>query len=255
MKKRKIAVCISGLIRTAIEAAPMFKNFFKDEDIDVFIHTWYEPNVEDHTEIIEKIKELYEPKVFQIDVSPNTERLNFEVMLKTIMLSNELKKKYEIENNFRYDVVVKYRFDILFPQHIVFPPYEIQQRTLYYPFSNLGVIHTDYENHGMTDVIFWGDSQTMDIITDTYRHFKFNLQPVRDFFKLKKGFISKDLSDTLMSPGQMLYQYALKHNIFPMVPPKGPYDMVHSLWRVNVREMNPFTDFDKIMDFYINQYR
>ena len=173
MEKRKVAVCISGQIRTAIEAYDPFINFFKNEDIDVFIHTWFDPEINDHSDIIEKIKTLYQPKSFQIDYSPNYNRLDFGVMLKTFMLSNELKKNYEIENDFRYDVVVKYRFDILFQHHILFPTNSLQQRTLYYPIGNTGVLDYDFENHGMTDVIFWGDSQTMDIATDVYRYYEY----------------------------------------------------------------------------------
>ena len=67
MEKRKVAVCISGQIRTAIEAYDPFINFFKNEDIDVFIHTWFDPEINDHSDIIEKIKTLYQPKSFQID--------------------------------------------------------------------------------------------------------------------------------------------------------------------------------------------
>jgi hypothetical protein len=34
MKSRKIAVCIGGQIRTALESIKSFNSFFKDEDID-----------------------------------------------------------------------------------------------------------------------------------------------------------------------------------------------------------------------------
>jgi hypothetical protein len=256
MEKRKLAVCISGQIRTAIEAYSSFIKFFKNENIDVFIHTWYDPNINDHSEVIEKIKTLYKPKTFQIDVSPNYERLNFSVMLKSFMLSNQLKKNYEIENDFRYDVVVKYRFDILSPPHIIFPPDMIQQRTLYYPFGNLGILESDYKNHGMTDVIFWGDSQTMDIATDVYRYHKFVLLPRRNAFISKNDFVAYDFSDSSMSPGQMIYQYAVKHNIFPMIQKTNDNNyIVYTLWRTNVKHLDPVNDYSKINDFYENQFK
>lgn len=256
MEKRKVAVCISGQIRTAIEAHSSFINFFKNEDIDVFIHTWYDPEIKDHSEVIEKIKTLYQPKLFQIDHSPNYNRLDFAVMLKTFMLSNELKKNYEIENDFRYDVVVKYRFDILFQHHIFFPTNSLQQRTLYYPIGNTGILDYDFENHGMTDVIFWGDSQTMDIATDVYRYYQYILKPRADAFKSKNDFNSYDCSDAMMSPGQLIYQYAVKHNINPTVQ-KTPDNnfMSHTLWRVNVRHLHPINDYNQINDFYVNQYK
>jgi hypothetical protein len=256
MEKRKVAVCISGQIRTAIEAHSSFINFFKNEDIDVFIHTWYDPKIKDHSEIIEKIKTLYQPKSFQIDHSPNYNRLDFAVMLKSFMLSNELKKNYEIENDFRYDVVVKYRFDILFKHHIQFPTNSIQQRTLYYPFGNTGILNSDYDNHGMTDVIFWGDSQTMDIATDVYRYYVYMLKPRVDIISYKNDFISFDCSDAMMSPGQLIYQYAVKHNIFPVIQlaPDGNI-MFHTLWRVEVSHLDPINDYHQINDFYMNQYK
>jgi hypothetical protein len=255
MEKRKIAVCISGQIRTAIEAVSNFNLFFQDEDIDVFIHTWYDPSLEDHENVINQIKTLYKPKKFQIDISPNTNRLNFEVMLKTIMLSNELKRKYEVENDIRYDVVVKYRFDILFPQITKFTVNNIEPRTLYYPQGNNGVQHTDYNNHGMTDVIFWGDSQTMDIACDTYRYYKFVLLPIRNTFVEKTGHIVYDMSESLMSPGQIIFKYATKHNIFPMVLKKDDNNFMNfTLWRKEVKNLNWINDFDKIEHFYLNQY-
>lgn len=256
MEKRKIAVCISGQIRTAIEAYSSFINFFKNEDIDVFVHTWYDPKINDHSEIIEKIKTIYKPKSFQIDISPDYNRLNFGVMLKSFMLSNELKKNYEIKNDFRYDVVVKYRFDILFKQYITFPTDSIQQRTLYYPFGNTGILNNDYNNHGMTDLIFWGDSQTMDIATDVFRYYEYNLKPRVEVVSYKNDFISYDCSDAMMSPGQLIYQYAIKHNIFPTVQKTSNNNsMVHTLWRSDVSHLDPINDYNKIDYFYVNQFK
>jgi hypothetical protein len=255
MKKRKIAVCISGQIRTAVESAECFKSFFQDEDIDVFIHTWYDHSLDNQDEVISQLKNLYNPKKFQIDESPNTDRLNFEVMLKTIMLSNELKKKYEIENDIRYDVVVKYRFDILFQKDTKFPSYDINPRTLYYPQGNEGVIHTDFNNHGMTDVIFWGDSQTIDIACESYRLYKFILSPIKETFMLKSGYIIYDISDSLMSPGHIIFKYTMKHNIFPVIATKIDGSFLNfTLWRVNVRNLDWVNNFDEISHFYLNQY-
>ena len=255
MKSRKIAVCIGGQIRTALESIKSFNNFFKDEDIDVFIHTWYMPDVEDHTDIIEQIKTLYKPKKFLIQESKHHERLNFETMLKTICLSNELRKDYEVENDINYDIVVKYRFDLIFPEYIQFPKGECLPRTVYFPISDQGIINTDYQTHGMTDVFFYGDSATMNIATNVYKVYKFTLLPYRELYG-KCIYFYYDISDSLLSPGQLIYKHCVTHNIETVLKSSdnGRF-LEHTLFRDSVKHLDCLKDFNEIAKVYVDAFK
>ena len=94
MKLGKVAICISGLTRTGIEAYPCFKHFFRSiENYDVFYHTW-----QTNTEKEEQIKKLYNPVACLIE--PPRDKLaegSFGSALYSMMMANELKKKHEIE--------------------------------------------------------------------------------------------------------------------------------------------------------------
>ena len=140
----KIALCISGQPRYIdIGYQQIYKNLLSKYSMDIFIHTWwcddligkrfdFSPHASDRIGIwepgtIEKIKNIYNPKkiiietpkTFNIDVfknanfsqaSPN----NCISMWYSIFNSNKLKSDYEFENNFKYDLVIRCRFDILF---------------------------------------------------------------------------------------------------------------------------------------------
>lgn len=77
---------------------------------------------------------------------------------------NELKKTYEVEHNFVYDVVVRLRPDFLF--QLEFKP-SVSKDAIYH--INSGVAY--YPNR-IYDVLFYGDSLSMDNLTTTYKYFE-----------------------------------------------------------------------------------
>lgn len=141
----KIALCFSGMLRTAFEASPNLLNFIHttSHEIDVFIHTWdisqdrawdtdknphlqqrpitniYEPH-------LKKLGQIYNVKSYQIE--------NFSDYLKNTKARLEgpsphdlfyswdksvrLMTQYENKNNIKYDVCVKLRFDVIFDRNV-----------------------------------------------------------------------------------------------------------------------------------------
>lgn len=241
MKSGKTAICISGMMRTGIQAHPVFLRFFSSlGDYDIFYHTW-----ENEPLISQMLKETYNPAdCLEEELLDNTKESSFGSMLYSMMMANELKKRYEIENNFRYDLVIKTRFDLVFPEHTIFPIEKtLWPRTIYSVNGNFGINHTDYENHGISDVIFWGDSQSMDIATNVYRHYKYT-SLVKDLY-LRDGW-KMDVEDYYLSPGTMIYQRTVKQNIAHIrLPSIGEVP-----WREDIAELNPITDYDKIRERY-----
>ena len=172
MKFGRIAVCISGLTRTGLLSIESFRRFFSSlGNYDIFYHTW---ETEHDTDSINRLNELY-PSVDHMIESPlsngKAEHGSFGSMLYSIMMANELKKKHEIENNFRYELVIRTRFDLVFYPGYTFPITGIMPRTIYCPGGNFGITTTDVERHGINDIIYWGDSQSMDISTNVYMYY------------------------------------------------------------------------------------
>jgi hypothetical protein len=244
LKFGKVAICLSGQLRTGIKGKEVFRRFFSSLDTyDIFYHTWSLDESQS-----QQVQELYHPIKFieepPIDVS---EVGNFGSMLYSIMMANELKKQHEIENNFRYDLVIKTRFDLVFHEYVTFPLQPIIPRTIYSTGGNVGINNTDYEHHGISDLIFWGDSQSMDIAANTFRYYKFTAL-YNDIF-LKEG-IKMDVSDYYLSPGTMIYQKTIERNIAHTRWVTGINEIP---WREDVAHLDPTRDYDKIRERYVRQ--
>jgi hypothetical protein len=244
----KVAICISGLMRTGLLAYPSFNEFFSDLDADVFYHTWETSDVD-----VAHINKLYKPVNYRIDKPfPLTDEMgahtmgSFGNMLYSIMMANELKKQHEIENNFRYDLVIKTRFDLVYRPTMRFPDYPYFPRTIYSPHGSNGYVHTDMEHTGINDVIFWGDSQSMDIATNVYMYYKHVALVANQ--QILSG-ISFDPEDIYFSAGQLIQHRGVRRNIhFHRYTGEafGPIP-----WREDVKHLDPIKDYDKIQERYM----
>lgn len=239
-KLGKVAICISGLSRTGVAAIPVFTNFFGELNADVFYHTWTSDPVTSNS-----LRQLYKPRRFLEQPPLPPERTgSFGSMLYSIMIANELKKNYEIEHNFRYDLVIKTRFDLVFPITNKFPMKPISPRTIYCPGGNTGFNHTDYESHGINDILFWGDSESMDIATDLYMYYRhYGLEANTRLLNGHKF----DPNDYYYSVGPMIYKYCVKNNIHFV---KNVPNIGEVPWRSDVSHLDPIKDYDKIRDRY-----
>jgi hypothetical protein len=241
LKSGKTAICISGQLRTGIKGHAVLKQFFSSlTDYDIFYHTW---TLDKATSL--KVQELYNPLLFIEEPSIDVVQVgNFGSMLYGIMMANELKKQYEIENNFRYDMVIKTRFDLIFHPQSRFPTMPVIPRTIYSAGGNVGINNTDYEHHGISDLIFWGDSSSMDIAANTFRYYKYTAL-YNDIF-LKEG-VKMDVSDYYHSPGTMIYQKTIEKNIAHIRWVPGINEVP---WRQDVSHLDPVKDYGKIRDRY-----
>jgi hypothetical protein len=147
---KRIAIQLFGHLRSF---RVTYKSFIKNivnvnrkdgYEVDIFIHTWTETdhstiawhNPDGHkrgssltSEVIDKVKEYYAPKMFLIEEQldaidyPLTSKLygrinsSYKTLLNftyTIYKSSELRQEYEKENGLMYDYVIVTRPDILF---------------------------------------------------------------------------------------------------------------------------------------------
>jgi hypothetical protein len=180
----KVAVCLSGHLRTFNDAYPALKKYLLDlYDCDVFIHTWDMLGVQirgadapvsrKKADVeINRVCNLLHPKKItveqsrQFQISNLIRHKNYEgrdvsgmqSMFYKIEQCNTLKTSYEKENNFKYDCVVRIRPDIVLESPIIIKKDELE----YLHIPN----HGDYG--GFNDQMAFSSSQIMDIYSSLY---------------------------------------------------------------------------------------
>ena len=177
----RTALLIYGHMRTyQATVESLKKNIIDILNPDVFIHTWDEieartpswhsehmnvfPLSEDH---INKIKVFYDHKNILIESQNVTERSCIttpnnnisldgqKFMLESIKKANRLKTDYEEENDFKYDLVVKIRPDIMLFTNIPIPK-SIESNRFYVGSNN---------RISACDIISFSESHVMDAVS------------------------------------------------------------------------------------------
>lgn len=180
----RVALCLSGHLRTYEKTHQSVRNQLLNKyNCDVFISTWenlgnkkYAVNdLSPEGEIVdtEIIKKIYNPVSIimdDADTESTSNKLKKEyegkllgngdkmsqlmVMLYKIWDVNRLKKEHELKNKFKYDVVIRSRFDVYF-------------KTLKIETA-LDKIQSTPGHIGVTDFVFAGPSLFMDNLCDIY---------------------------------------------------------------------------------------
>lgn len=226
----KIAVCISGEMRSF--ESEMVRNGFKyisDLNPDIFVSTWlhtgfsYNEKRDTHIldkrhdvdlSLIERIKSSYN-NIKSIEVEDYDDwLLNLDPLIKNIMSGkliggeaitappqlykmyrcNQLKSKYEREHNFKYDVVIRVRPDLVYLDSIDFSNINSLNHI------NFGIPGAYWANR-IFDIFFYSNSENMDKICDTWNNLIVN---INDSFE--NGLDKKDCC-------RLLYVSALRNNI------------------------------------------
>ena len=185
----KVAVCLSGHLRTYDKCIhSLMSHIVYPLKADTFIHTWgYIGNPYstkgsiDHRHMraltdVDKSKviKLYKPKKIIIEpgtVSPMPEKdkqfLNqftgpMYDMFYSIKKSNDLKIEYENENHFKYDVVIRARFDQKFNRSLDLKKLDITHNNIFVP--NFG----SWFQEGINDQFAVGSSYAIDVYSTYY---------------------------------------------------------------------------------------
>jgi hypothetical protein len=168
----KVALLLSGQFRNGRECyQSIYDNLISHYDVDVFISYHYEePDV-----TFEELDELYKPKYIMYEKYDNglIEKFNLTnnflhytestpsslcKMWFGNMMVNILKDDYEKNNNMKYDVVIKSRFDVDILEKIEL---KLPQNQIYIP---IGWDHMD----GVNDTFAYGDSDSMSYYLNAY---------------------------------------------------------------------------------------
>ena len=179
LKDLKIALCISGHMRTFETTFPSIQNYILSNlDCDVFIHTWdtlglsyrhLDVNLKpiSSEELKNKINNLFKPKkliieprrefrvssIMKMKLEPGRDVHGMLSMFYKIEACNYLKKDYESENNMKYDLVIRFRPDL--SMSAVLPiTKDFDKNYLYLPrYGHFS---------GLCDQIAFGSSEVMD---------------------------------------------------------------------------------------------
>ena len=195
----RVAICISGQSRDVKNTIDNIKNCWQNYDqLDFFVHTWINPDRKpfrpdtpsDFSEndidliidrLIPKSILVEYPKKFNKEYvdstnwgcyhptkNPNPSQ-NIQSMFYSICMANSLKKKYELENNFTYDCVIRCRFDYFFTKK-----YDLKTFDLNSLNTKSDCTHTEY---AINDHLALSNSKIMDKYCDVF----FNLE---EYYKI-----------------------------------------------------------------------
>lgn len=232
-KKFRIAVCFSGQARYWKESADNIKQFFEfdhphpenglEVSTDYFIHTWdtntWRLPKTDHN-VFEDVKhndapdiqKVYRPKGFKFEeyVKSKYPR-SWDPMFYSFASSLMMKRDYELKQGFQYDLVIKARLDVVYDPIRRFPLQRVWPGVCY-TATPISKFASEFNYNNFDDVLFYGDSPTMDLMGDIYD--SHNIQ--RPFEYQIENQIGLNLDPVLYyGPGCLLYKHCVDLSIHP----------------------------------------
>jgi hypothetical protein len=171
----KVALLLSGALRDGyLYYDLLHKNLLSKYDIDIFISYSYD-YTESDIPIAAELEDLYKPKMLRYLMYPNNLYENITKCLEYPCLSdvrvdnfikmanglkevNMLKCVWEELNNFKYDVVIRTRFDLQIIDEINL---KLPNNSIHIP---IGWDNLD----GYNDLFAYGDSESMDYYCSLY---------------------------------------------------------------------------------------
>ena len=163
----KIAIQLAANPRSFKRTYPNFiKNIVDTLNPDIFIHTW-RLHGNERPDVItdgscEEYIELYKPKAWEIeDLYYNYQPLQTMIPHFTSKYKvNEIRKKYQQENNIKYDLIICARPDIRILQEFKMEyAQEVQEDELWIHHFRCGI---------PSDYIFYGKEKWMNVSYDSY---------------------------------------------------------------------------------------
>jgi hypothetical protein len=270
-KKFRVAVCLSGQPRHWRIAAENIKLFFASPDrvhpenglpveVDFFIHTWdtntwRKPKTNhdifelvkhnDKEDIIAAFNPVgFEQEEFVQEKYPRAWDPMFYSFAKSLLL----KREHELANQFEYDLVIKARLDVIYSPAHRFPLIRVWPGVCY-SCTFIGKFPSEFNYNNFDDVLFYGDSPTMDLIGDIYATNRLLHSNER------VGLVESTLNlDPTMwyGPGCLLYNHMTKLSIHPDGSRGFEYAVVRS---TSVDEnLDGIKDYEKIRKKWFEWY-
>ena len=282
MKSFRIAVCFSGQARYWKESADNIKMFFNYSqhhhhhfhneivpiEVDYFIHTWdtntwrypktnHGKFFDEKVDNIEEIREFYNPICIEQETYNSKQYPRaWDPMFHSLTKSLMMKRNYELENNFEYDVVVKARLDVIYnpqqqiPFHLMTPGVNGLIPGMCYSGKPVFKFPYEFNYNAFDDVIFYGDSRTMDLVGDLFRSYR-NIHNSEALTELAFGI--NPLPSLFYGPGTLLYEHMINSGIHPAAM-NEPIDYVVYRSTAAVDHLDSITDFMEIRKRWADWY-
>ena len=258
----RVAVCLSGQSRTWERAAKNIKWFFNNNltilgsrniDVDYFFHSWdvnhwRDHSFEPHPGIKEKhnqendIVTEYSPKAYMFE---NFDQKKFPRAWDPLFYSHHqslmLKRGFEIDQDFEYDFVFKARFDVIYSPNITLHIHDLTPGCCYTP--SLSKFPREFNYNNFDDVMFYGDSKTMDMVGDLYFSYKFIHTP-REIAKDEKH------PSVFYGPGCLLYEHITDLGFLPRTTECG-YSVLRRLFPSS---LDTIDDYDELHELGVKWY-
>lgn len=185
----KVAVCLSGQPRNVkLGISNLLRNL--DCDIDVFVHSWWDSSsnsitfknsgghvvqsnvtnnwigslydmVDVKSVLINSQKKFSTSEMISHSLMPAVSHFVLQSMFYSVFTSNALKCIYEKENGFKYDWVIRTRFDFGFEYKIDFNKFDM---------TNIYVPNDNPHPFGFNDQFAIGSSDNMDVYSNVYKN-------------------------------------------------------------------------------------
>ena len=267
-KPFRIAVCFSGQLRHWRTAVNNIKKFFEFKhphpvtgqkvQTDYFVHTWdintwrlpktdhsiYEERPHDD---MDDFCEAYNPISYILEEwDKESFPLAWDPMFYSFERSLLLKRDHEIRNGFDYDIVIKVRPDVVYNPAVKFPIGRVWPMTCYTvtPVSRL-TFEFNYPN--FDDVMFYGDSPTMDAISDIYDVHNTQFRTVSRDEQLNSLNANPNL---FYGPGALLYEHMTNLGIHP----EGNRVVEYAVVRDTSAELDGVEDYAEIRKRWFEWY-
>lgn len=264
----RIAVCISGQLREWFRAKENQKWFWETigdrGEVDYFIHTWdysgdregvSQPYIWRKVEQKEfdEVVDWYKPKKYIFDNKKQNFFYDddhwmslFYSMAQSIML----KREYEIENNFEYDVVIKSRPDIVFDPRTSFSEEHMTDGILY--TTHAGEQPGELSMINVNDCCFYTNSYTSDMLVDLYQYREKGIHPNGNLDN-PDGY----LNIQPLGPGTTMGQFFMDYGITVQNVQPHNHSFIETILRMgfdsNLNLMRP-KDFMKLRKLHFEWY-
>jgi len=170
----KTAFCFSGELRSIDKTYTLLKEriMCRFSDYDIFYHTWKDDPDIHKLYILEKDKYikniLVEDRITipERNIYTNNKREEVSVQgllrqLHCLKQCNSLKTNFEKENNFKYDIVVRLRPDILIVNNSC-----LEKNTESWDTSRYVYTSDHDSHHGYNDRFYFSNSENMDFLSN-----------------------------------------------------------------------------------------
>lgn len=263
----RVAVCLSGQLRQWEMAKENQKWFWEScigtevKEVDYFIHTWnYSGDREGVSqpyitrdvsqEEFDNVVDWYKPKKYFLDDKKQNyfyESDHWSSLFYSMAQSIMLKREYEIENNFEYDVVIKSRPDVVFDPIYHFSWEHLENNILY--TTHGGNMEHEFGMYNVNDCVFYSNSYTMDLVSQMYSY-RQKMLDERNMFEDK-------LFTGSIGPGVLMQEYFREYGITSQSIQACKYNFVETLVKLGCPEdldLFQHNDFHKMEKYFRDWY-